>query len=196
MGESEDTKEEIFWKNKIKQHWKVLAVVIAAGILIITGLIVVGIWFIESSPIGSFGSATLGQWSLDMIVAFAILLFLWELLIVGVPTGLFFGVGGYLWWRRLPDEEKQEMKGRDKGKKKHTKEKVGGSGGGGLLMFIAFCLYHIIMGNYYTAIGLYSYSFWIYSYLLTIAWMAIVLGGLAVIILTIVYFAVWRKKKE
>jgi hypothetical protein len=194
MGESEDIKEGIFWLKWMKQHWKILAVVIAAGICIIIGAILVGIWFIETTPIGNYGAATLDDWRLDWIVGFVILLFLWELLFVGVPTVLFFVVGGYLWWRSLSDEEKQEIKARDK--KKHTKEKVGGSGGGGLLMFIAYCLYHGVMGNYYTAFGTYSYSYWIYSYLLTIAWMAIVLGGPVIIILIIVYFAVWRKKKE
>lgn len=195
MGESEDTKEEIFWKNKIKQHWKVLAVVIAAGILIITGLIVVGIWFIESSPIGSFGSATLGQWSLDMIVAFAILLFLWELLIVGVPTCLFFGVGGYLWWRRLPEEEKQEIKERDKKEKSRKAQKYGGGGGGfGIFMFIAYCIYIAVDGNYNTPLMNKPYTYWLYSYMLTFMWIIIVFGIPAAIILIIVYFKVWRKK--
>ncbi len=191
MEESEET----FWKNKLKQHWKALAVVIAAGVFIVIGAIIVGIWFIETSPLGAYGAATFNAWSLNWVLGFVILLFLWELLFVGIPTGLFFGVGGYLWWRRLPDEEKAEIKARDKSKK-HTKETVGGGGGFGIVMFIAYCLYHGIMGNYYTPFGTYSYAFWIYSYLLTIAWMLIVLGGLAIIILTIVYFAVWRKKKE
>ncbi|MHA1912773.1 MAG: hypothetical protein ACW986_01400 [Promethearchaeota archaeon] len=194
MGEVEDIKEGIFWAKWMRQHWKVLAVVIAAGICIIVGAILVGIWFIETSPIGVQGTAFIGDFSLNWVVGFAILLFLWELLFVGVPTVLFFVIGGYLWWRRLPEEEKQEIKARDK--KKHTKEKVGGSGGGGLLMFIAYCLYHGVMGNYYTPFGSLPYSFWIYSYLLTFAWMAITLGGPVLIILIIVYFAVWRKKKE
>jgi hypothetical protein len=193
---AEDIDEGIFWLKKLRQHWKALAVVIAAIICIITGLILVFVWFIESSPIGAFGTAELNDWNLDWIVGFVILLILWELLFVGVPTALFFGVGGYLWWRRLADEEKQEIKARDKGKKKRTKETAGGSGGFGCVMFIAYCLYHGIMGTYYTTFGTYSYAFWIYSYFYTFAWILITLGGPAIIILIIVYFTVWRKKKE
>ncbi|MHA2184735.1 MAG: hypothetical protein ACXAAI_07005, partial [Promethearchaeota archaeon] len=158
MEESEDIKEGIFWLKWMKKHWKVLAIVIAAGICLLIGAILVGIWFIETTSIGNYGDAFIGDWSLNWIVGFVILLFLWELLFVGVPAVLFFVLGGYLWWRRLPEEEKQEIKARDK--KKHTKEKVGGSGGGGLLMFIAYCLYHGIMGNYYAPFRDNSYSFW------------------------------------
>lgn len=192
---SEEEREKKFWEKKLKEHWKALAICIFAGIVAAVGALLVLIWFISTSPIGNFGLATIGEWNLDWIVGFIILIILWELLFVGIPCALFFGLGGYLWWKRLPDEEKQEFKDREK-KKSRKKETAGGGGGFGLVMFIGYCLYHGIMGTYYTTFGSLPYTYWLSTWFLTFAWMLIVLGGLAVIILIIVYFAVWRKKSE
>ncbi|MBA7554941.1 hypothetical protein ES705_47581 [subsurface metagenome] len=192
---TEELSDELFWKQKIKKHLTTFIVIIIAGICIVTGAILVLFWFIQTSPIGLQGTATFDQWSLDWIVGFYILVILWELLFVGIPTGLFFGVGGYIWWNRLPDEEKQEFKARDK-KKTHTKRNAGGGGGFSFFMFIAYCIYMGIQGNYYAEFGSQPYSYWVYSWFLTIMWILIVFGVPICIILLIVYLTVWRKKSE
>jgi MFS family permease len=186
-------KEPEFWKNKIKEHRNAFIVVIIAGICAAIGAILVFIWFIETSDIGLRGTATFDQWSLAWIWGFMILLILWELLFVGVPVGLFFGVGGYIWWKRLPDEEKQEIKERRKEEKKHRTRNAGGFG---FFMFIAYTVYIAVKGQLFTPFGNHPYSYWLYAYLWTIAWMLIVLGIPAAIILIIVYFTVWRKRAK
>ena len=192
---SEELSDVLYWKKTIKNHLTAFIVIIIAGVCIVTGAVLVLFWFIETSPIGLQGTATLDQWSLDWIVGFYILMILWELLFVGVPTGLFFGVGGYIFWSRLPDEEKQEHKARDK-KKSHRKRNVGGGGGGSFFMFIAYCIYMGIQGNYYAEFGSQPYSYWVYSWFLTIMWILIIFGIPICIILLIVYLTVWRKKSE
>ncbi|MFX1591512.1 MAG: hypothetical protein ACFFCL_02355 [Promethearchaeota archaeon] len=194
MAESNEVSDEQFWKEKIKEHWKTFAVVIFAGVCAIVGLLLVLIWFIQTSPIGGQGTWTFNDWTLMHILCFIILLILWELLFVGLPTGLFFGVGGYIWWKRLPDEKKQEFKDREK-KKRRTKE-VGGGGGFSFFMFIAYCMYIAVQGYYDVPFGTMPWSFWVYSWFLTFMWILIVLGIPALIIVIIVYFTVWRKKSE
>ena len=192
---SEELSDELYWKKTIKNHLTAFIIIIIAGVCIVTGAVLVLFWFIETSPIGLQGTATLDQWSLDWIVGFYILMILWELLFVGIPTGLFFGVGGYIFWSRLPDEEKQEHKARDK-KKSHRKRNAGGGGGGSFFMFIAYCIYMGIQGNYYAAFGSQPYSYWVYSWFLTVMWILIIVGIPVCIILLIVYLTVWRKKSE
>ena len=192
---SEELSDEQFWKKKIKEHMRLFIVIIIAGACIFTGVLLVLFWFIETSPIGQQGEALIGDWSLDWIVGFSILVILWELLFVGIPTGLFFGVGGYIWWNRLPDEEKDEFRARDK-KEKHRARDTGGSGGCGFIMFIAYCIYMGVQGNYYAPFSSQPYSYWVYSWFLTLMWIFIVLGIPACIILLIVYLTVWRKKSE
>ncbi|MFX1462094.1 MAG: hypothetical protein ACFFBF_03500 [Promethearchaeota archaeon] len=195
MEDSKKLTDEQFWKKKIREHWKVFIGIIIAGVCAAIGALLVLIWFIETSPIGNYGSATIAQWKLDWVVGFIILIFLWELLFVGVPSGLFFGIGGYLWWRKLPAEEKQEFKDREKKDKRRTKE-AGGGGGFSFFMFIAYCIYIYVDGNYRTQFGALPYTYWLSSWFLTFMWILIVLGIPAAVILIIVYFTVWRKKSE
>ena len=194
----EDVSDEVFWKNKIKQYWKIFAICIIAVIVCAIGALLVLVWFIETSTLGGQGEWTFNQWTLNYVVGFMILIILWELLLVGAPAALFFGVGGYLCWKKLPDEEKQVFKGREKkeGKKYKHPKNAGGSGGFSIFMFIAYCIVIAIDGNYNTRFGLLDYSYFIYAWFFTIMWLLIIFGVPVAIILLIVYFKVWRKKSE
>lgn len=196
MSENEELSDEAFWKGKLRKHWKTLVVMIVAVICVFVGALLVLIWFIETSPIGYQGAATFDQWKLDWVVGFIILIILWDLLFVGVPSVLFFGVGGYLWWRRLPEEEKQEFKDREKKSKKRKAQTWGGGGGFNFFMFIAYCIYIAVDGNYNTQFGDRSYTYWIASWFLTFMWILIIFGIPIGIILLIVYLTKWRKKSE
>jgi len=190
---SEEISSEAFWKNKIKEHMYAFVIMVIAGVCVIAGILIVLFWFIGASPLGGYGTWTFNQWSLSTLILFVLFLVLFELLFVGVPTGLFFGIGGYLWWRRLPAEEKQEFKDREK-KEKHTKRNWGGGGGFSFFIFIAYCIYIAVDGRFDATFGSEPYTYWVYSWFLTIMWILIVLGVPAGIILLIVYFKVWRKE--
>ena len=179
-----------FWPRKIIEHWKAFTVFIIGCAVALAGAILVLFWFIETSPIGAMGTATIGEWTLAWIWEFFIFLILWELLIVGIPVAVAFGVGWYLFWNRLSSEEKAEFKGRDK--KKHRGSSAGG--GFGFAMFIAFSIYMYIKGDFFTPFGDKPYLYWVYSWFLALAWLLVIFGIPAAIILTIVYFKVWRKK--
>jgi hypothetical protein len=114
---------------------------------------------------------------------------------VGIPAGLFFGVGGYLWWRRLPDEEKQEFKDREK-KRTHVARDAGGGGGFSFFFFIAYCIYLAFDGHYNIPFGNEPYTYWIFAGFYTIMWLLIYIGIPVAVILLIVYFTKWRKKPE
>ena len=190
MEEKVNYSDGEFWKRKIKEHWKVFTVSIIGCVVAIVGALLVLFWFIETSPIGAMGTATIGEWTLAWIWEFFIFLILWELLIVGIPVGVAFGVGWYLWWNKLSAEEKAEFKGRWPGR--GTAE----GGGFGFVMFIAYSIYIYINGDFSTPFGDYPYTYWVYSWFLTLAWLLVIFGIPATIILTIVYFKVWRKKTE
>ena len=194
---SEEKSKETYWKEFAKKNWKLIAIALAACVVLFVVALVVIISYINTSPIGGQGTWTIDQWTLNNIVGFIIQIVLWELLFVGLPAGVFFGLGGYFWYTRLSDEEKQDMKAREKANK-HRKRNAGGSGGGGFFMFIAYCIY---MGAqtpnmYIASFGSQPYSFWIYGMFYTLLWIFIIIGIPVVIILIIVYFTVWRKKSE
>ena len=189
MEEVQKKNDEQFWKEEVKKHWKFLILCVAAIVILFIIAINVLIWHIQTSPIGNYGTATFDQWSLDWIVRFIIVLILWELLFVGLPAALFFGLGGYLWWQRLPADEKKGFK--DQEKRSHNKRNTGG--GFGLLLFIAYCIYIAIDGNYYTAFGSQPYSYWLYSYFLMIGWLMIIFG-IPMAVAGLLYLRYWLKK--
>jgi ABC-type Fe3+ transport system permease subunit len=176
--------------NIIQDYWKAILAVIVLAVCAFAGFVLVYIRLIETSEIGLQGTATLDQWSVAWIVSFGIRLILWELLVVGLPTALILGVGGYLWWQRLPEEEKQRLKVKDKGAKSHTARNAGG---GGFFMFIVYCIYLAIVGNYSTPFGNLPYSYWVYAYFWTCLSIFIIIG-VPMITLGIVYFVVKSKK--
>ena len=192
---NEELSEETYWKEFAKKNWKLIVVAIVACVILFIVALVVIIAYINASPIGGMGTWTLNEWTLNYIVGFIIQIILWELLFVGLPAGIIFGVGGYLWYTRLSEEDKQEHKAREK-KNKHRKRNAGGSGGGSFFMFIAYCIYVAIDGNYNALFGSQPYSYWVFAGFYTMMWLLIIFGIPIGIILLIVYLTYWRKKSE
>ena len=181
MEEKDKCSDRTFWKQKIKKHWKMFAATIVGGVIAIIASLFVLFWFIDTSSIGMMGTATIGEWSLAWVWEFFIFLILWELLYVILPVVIVFGVGWYLWWKRLPAEEKADFKGRWRGK--GTAEGGGASFG----MFISYSIYMYLNGDFYTPFGDFAYSYWVYAWFHSLAWILIIVGIPAAIILTIVY---------
>ncbi|TFG06560.1 MAG: hypothetical protein EU539_07360 [Promethearchaeota archaeon] len=188
MEDEQKIRDEQFWKVEIKKHWKVLILFIAVVVVLSIIGVYVLIWQIQTSPIGNYGKATFDQWSLEWVVIFLIMLILWELLFVGLPAALLFGLGGYLWWQRLPGEERAEFK-----EHRSTHKKARGGCGCGIFMFIAYCIYIAIDGNFSTPFGNKPYSYWVYSYLLTIGWLLIIIG-IPMAIIGLIYLRYWLNK--
>jgi hypothetical protein len=189
MEEKDRCSDGEFWKREILKHWEVFTVFIIGCVAAIAGALLVLFWFIETSQVGAMGTATIGEWTIAWIWEFVIFLILWELLIVGIPAGVALGLGWYFGWMRLSAEERAEFKGR------WGSRRTAESGGFGFAMFIVYSIYMYINGELYTPFGDYPYTYWVYSWFRLLAWLLVIFGIPAAIILTIVYFKVWRKQQ-
>ena len=74
MDEKDKCGDGEFWKQKIKKHWKMFTVTIIGAIAAIVVSLLVLFWFIDTSPIGAMGTATIGEWTLAWIWEFFIFL--------------------------------------------------------------------------------------------------------------------------
>lgn len=194
---SDEISEGSFWMGMIKKHWYVLIIYgIALAGLIVGGFLV--LWkYIESwsySLLPSGPNSTFNEFSLGIFVLWIIWLILWELLYVWLPViGYCIVVTVILWYKIIPEEDKQAIKSREKKEKKKTKKAAGGSGGAGILFFLVFMLVVYIDGNYWELAGNLSYSYYLYAYLWGFFWVCIVLG-IPILIGVIIYLCRKRKK--
>lgn len=181
---------EDFWPMFIKRHWKAFIIFIIGCIIALVAAVFVLFWFIETSTIGAMGTATIGEWTISLIWQFLFYLVLWELILVGIPAAISFGLGWYIFWKRLSTEENAEFKEREK--KKHRDSSISSAFGFG--MFIAFSIYVYLIGEINTPLGDKPYSYWVYTWFTALGWLLLIAGIPAIVILIIVYFTVWKKE--
>ena len=92
-----------------------------------------------------------------------------ELLIIGIPIAI-AAVVGWLWWRRLPEDERAAY---HFGRGSRTS---GGSGGVSLFFFIAFCIKVYLDGNWNARISSFTLNYVVGSMLLILEWVAVLVG--------------------
>jgi len=103
------------------------------------------------------------------LVTFLLHLIFWEVLFIGIPV-IIAAVAGWLWWRKLPDEERKEY---------HffgTRSRATSGGGGGisLLHFIVFCIKVFTDGNWDVAFATWTFDYLVYSLLWALIWILII----------------------
>jgi len=158
------------WKRFLSKHWRILVLFVVAAIVVVVGAALVYLWFVGYAQSTSLVPSILRLWTMGHLVAFILNLIFWEVLFVGIPV-IIAAVGGWLWWRRLPFDERKEY--RFFGSRSRT---TGGSGGVSLLFFIAYCIKVFIDGNWNVAIATWTFDYLVYSMLWTLIWILIIFG--------------------
>ena len=106
----EDTADYSFIKLMLQRYWKVGILWIIGIVGAVVGAILTLSFVIVNSDIGGYGTWTIGDFSFGTLIIFLLWLALWELLFVGLPAAVYFGLTFGLWWYRLPDDEKELIK--------------------------------------------------------------------------------------
>jgi hypothetical protein len=176
------------WKKFLRRHWSIFAVFVAASILAIIGAVYVFLWFVRDAQSIGLVPATLDLWTMGDLVSFILHLIFWELIFIGIPA-ILGAVAGWLWWRKLPDEEKKEY--HFFGKSSRTSR---GGGGISVLLFIAFAIKVFIDGKWNVAIATWTLDYVVYSMLAILIW-AVVIFGIPVAIGVIWWIRHEMKKK-
>ncbi len=152
------------WGKFLRNHWKMVAVFVVAGILVFISAIYVVLWFtVDAQSIGLVPS-TLGLWTMGNTVSFILHLIFWELIFIGVPV-IIGAVIGWQWWKRLPEQEKNEyhLSG-----KRSRSSRAGGAISP--LLFIAFAIKVYVDGNWNAAISTYTLNYVVGSMFAILVW--------------------------
>jgi hypothetical protein len=174
MVETESEYGEKVWKKFLIRHWKTLVLFIIVAAIAITGLIYVFLWFVEEAQVTNLVPATLNLWTIGHIVTFILHLILWEVIFIGIPVIIIVVAIYFLWWKKLPDGERDEYKrGHLFGKRSRWTD-----GGGAISLFIniVFILKVYFDGNWNVPIATWNFDYLVYSYLWALVWILIILG--------------------
>jgi hypothetical protein len=171
LTETELQNGEENWKKFLKKHWNMMVVFVVGAVLALIGAILVYLWFVGNAQLTGMVPSTLGLWTMGHMVTFILHLILWELLLVGIPVAI-AAIAGWLWWKRIPDEERKEYHffGKSQG------ATSGGGGGISLLVFIFFCIKVFIDGNWNLAFASWTFDYLVYSMLWVLIWILVIFG--------------------
>ena len=175
MTESFETKTESDWKRFIKKHWAIFAVFVTAAVLAFAGAVYVFVWFVGNAQSTGLVPTVLSMWTMNSVLLFILHAIFWELLLIGIPVAI-GAIVGWLWWRRLPEQEKQEyhLSGKHKGSR-------GAGGAISPLLFIAFAIKVYVDGNWYVPISSFTLDYVIGSMITILLWMVAIFAIPAVI---------------
>jgi hypothetical protein len=165
------------WRSFLRRHWHMLAVFVLGAVLAAIGAVYVFLWFVGDAQSSGLVPGALAQWTSSNVLTFALNVIFWELLLIGIPVGI-AAVGGWLWWRRLPREEREGY---------HFPSGSRSSNGGGAFSFIfwiAFLVKIFLDGKWNVPVSTWTLDYFVYSCFWTLVWLAIIFGIPAAVGLT------------
>ncbi|MDD1776176.1 MAG: hypothetical protein LUP94_02355 [Candidatus Methanomethylicus sp.] len=160
-----DGDESGYRKIFLRRHWPIVALFAVAGILTAAGGVYVIWWFTGYAQIIGLVPSILMLWSMNSLLMFTLHLIFWELILIGIPAGVGAALG-WLWYRRLPAEEKREL---SFGKSSRSRD---AGGAFSTLLSIAFGIKVYIDGNWYSAISTWSLDYVVGSCITILVWFA------------------------
>jgi len=154
----------------MRKHWKAVAIFVVACAFALVGSVYVFLWFVKHAQSTGLVPATLGLWTMANLVTFILHAIFWELLFIGIPVVIGL-IAGWLWWRRLPYEERREYHffGR-------RSRATGSSGGFSFLFFIAFCIKVYLDGNWNVPLATFTLDYVVGSMVLILEWVLVIFG--------------------
>lgn len=173
MEETGSENNEEIWKKFLRKHWKIVILFTIGAILAVIGAVLVFLQFVETAQVTGLVPETLGLWSLKHLVTFVLRLIFWEAIYIGIPVLLVIAIIYFLWWKKLPEEEREEYDRENLFSDSHSS-----SGGQGIsiVIFIAFIIKVYRDGKWNVAIADWTFDYLVYSYLRAIIWVIIILG--------------------
>ena len=158
------------WKKFLRKHWNMLVIFIVGVILASIGAVLVYLWFVGDAQSTGLVPRTLDLWTMGHLVTFLLHLIFWEVLFIGIPV-ILAAVAGWLWWRKLPDEEKKEY---------HffgTRSRATSGGGGiSLLFWIVFAIKVFTDGKWNVAFATWTFDYLVHACITALVWILIIFG--------------------
>ncbi len=154
-------------KRFLKRHWRMTIVFVAIIAAAVVVAVLVLQWFVDVAQTTGFVPTTLGLWSIGHVINFILHLIFWELLLVGSWVLVLVLLVLILWYRKLPEEERDI-------KAKRGRREEGDAFG--FLVGITWLIVVWLDGRWNLAFESWTFNDWVYSFLAAFAWDLLIFG--------------------
>ncbi|MDW5562409.1 MAG: hypothetical protein SA339_04210 [Methanomassiliicoccus sp.] len=165
------------WKRFMGRHWRAFALFVVAAALAFVGMILVLLWFVGQAQIDGLVPSTLDLWTMGNLVTFILNLLFWELLLIGIPVAV-AAVAAWLWWRRLPLDERREYRFF-----RNRSRRSDGSGAFSLLVSLAFLLKVYLDGRWNVPFATWTFDYLVYTWITALVWVLLIFAIPAAVVL-------------
>ena len=168
------------WRKFMRRHWKMTALLVGGIAAAAVAALLVFLWVVGRAQATGLVPSGLGQWTVGHVVAFVVAVVLWELLLVASWAIVLAAAVYFLWYRRLPREERNEYeRGRRRGRSAGEDS--------GMSFFIGLVWLVIVWtdGRWDTAFQDWTLDNWVYS------WIAAALVVLALVGIPGLIYVAW-----
>ena len=175
-NDEEEITDEV-WIKFLRNHWK-MTIIIAAGIVVaaVCGFLLF-LWFILPNTFKTnILQKSLSFWTVGFALSFILNVVLWEFLFIGIPVIVCAILIFTLWWRNLPEDEREDYTGEEKKDKNRQRIKNGGGGGLSFLVFITWLIIVYADNQWNTFFMTWSFEYLIFSCISAFLWDLLIFG--------------------
>ena len=172
--EAESENNDKIWKKFLSKHFKMFVLFVVSAILAFMGIIYILLWFVEEAQLTGLIPETLNLWTMGYLVTFLLHLIFWIVILIGIPVIIAIAAVYFLWWKKLPDDERQEYNNRHLFGKRSNR-----SDAGGVFSFfinIGFIIKVNLDGNWNEPFADWTFDYLVYSYITASIWVLLIFG--------------------
>jgi hypothetical protein len=173
------------WMKFARRHRRMALLMVGGIVGAAVAALLVLLWVVADAQATGLVPSRLGEWTVGYVLTFILNAILWELILV-VSWVIPIAVAAYfLWYRKLPGEERREYEGEPRRSRSAGED-------GGISFFIGLVWFVIVWidGKWNLAFRDWTVNDWVYS------WITAVLVVLLIVGIPAMIYVIWSLRKH